>query len=99
MPGSGCASIGSPNTLRHSIHTQLRRIGVPKGQIDAASGHAEQGTGENYNHLDPRHDLKDFTAGVEQLFSELREYTTAHLRSHCGANVIDLGAIRAGKVA
>lgn len=91
--------VGSPNTIRHTIHSQLRRIGVPKGQIDAASGHAEEGTGENYNHLDARHDLKDFTAGVEQLFDELRAYTTAHLRSHCGPKIIDLGAARAARSA
>lgn len=88
------AGVGSSNTLRHSVHTQLRRIGVPKGQIDAAAGHAEQGTGENYNHFDAQHDLKDFVAGVEQLFDELKLYTTVHLRSHCGANVFDLAATK-----
>jgi integrase len=89
--------IGSPNTLRHSVHTQLKRIGVRKELIDAASGHAEQGTGENYNHFDALHDLKEFTAGVEQLFDELRHYTTVHIRSQDGPKVFDLSAVRAAK--
>ncbi len=91
--------IGHPNMMRHSVHTQLRRIGVPKGQLDAAEGHAEQGTGEHYNAWDAKQDLKDFVAGVEQLFDELRQYTTCHLRSQNGPKIIDLGAARAAKSA
>jgi hypothetical protein len=90
---------GSPNTLRHTIHTQLRRIGVPKAQIDAASGHAEQGTGENYSHFDALEDLRDFSRGVEQLFDELRRYTDCHVRTQREPNIIILGGRSASKVA
>jgi hypothetical protein len=88
-------ALGSPNTFRHTVHTQLRRIGVPRAQIDAASGHRDPGTGGHYDHLDAIHDLRDFTAGVEQLFAELALLTKVHLRSHCGPKVIDLAARRA----
>lgn len=93
------APIGSPNTFRHTVHTQLRRVGVPRGQIDAASGHMEPGTGRHYDHLDAKHDLKDFVAGVEQIFEELGQHTKVHLRTHCGPKVIDLAARRAGNAA
>ena len=89
--------VGSPNTFRHSVPTQLRRIGVSKAVIDTASGHAEQGTGENYNHFDAVHDLKELTAGVEALFDELKHYTTAHIRSQDGPKVMDLRAFRVRK--
>ena len=89
--------IGSPNTFRHSVHTQLRRIGVNKAVLEAAAGHAEQGTGENYNNWDAVHDLKELTAGVEALFDELRHYTTVHIRSQDGPKIIDLGAARAAR--
>jgi hypothetical protein len=79
--------LGTPNTLRHSIHTQLRRLGVPKPQIDAAAGHAEQGTGDRYSHFDALHDLKDFAAGIEALFEELTTLTKCHLRSHHGPKI------------
>jgi hypothetical protein len=82
--------VGSPNTIRHSIHTQLSRIGVPKGQIDAAAGHAEQGTGQHYNHFNAHHDLKDFVAGTEQLFDELQRFTKVHLRTQDGPKVFEL---------
>lgn len=46
--------IGSPNTLRHTIHTWHQRQGVPQAQIDAAAGHSsERGSGANYTHLRP----------------------------------------------
>lgn len=83
--------LGCPNTFRHSIHTQLRRVDVPKPQIDAAAGHAEQGTGENYTHWDAKADLQRLTAGIEEIFNDLAKYTKVHLRSHCGPKFIDLG--------
>ncbi|MGI4876685.1 MAG: hypothetical protein ACRYG4_04295 [Janthinobacterium lividum] len=86
--------VGSPNTIRHTIHTQLRRIGVPAGQIAAAAGHVEQGNGRHYDHLDAMTDLRDFVAGVEQLFDELRAYTGVHRRGFVAQNVFDFGAAR-----
>ena len=86
--------IGSPNNLRHTIHTQLRRVGVPKAQIDAAAGHAEQGTGETYSHWDAKSDLKDLTDGIERIFEDLAKLTKVHIRSHSGPTVVDLGRIR-----
>lgn len=83
-------ALGSPNTFRHTVHTQLRRVGVPKGQIDAASGHREPGTGGHYDHIDAKHDMKDLVAGIEQLFADLAQYTKVHLRSQCGPKVIHL---------
>ncbi len=88
-------SLGSPNTFRHTVHTQLRRVGVPKAQIEAAAGHRDPGTGGHYDHLDAIHDMKDFVEGVEQVFADLAQLTKVHLRSHCGPKVIDLAARRA----
>src|SRR3546814_2435511 len=57
--------LGSPNTLRHTLHTYLQTVGVPQAQIDAAAGHSsERGSGRNYTHLRPEY-LKDFTEAVE----------------------------------
>jgi integrase len=69
---------GTPNTLRHSIHTYLAARGVPKAQIDTAAGHStDAGTGDKYNHLRPDY-LKDFVAGVEEFWAEVDEFTDAH---------------------
>lgn len=91
--------VGSPNALRHTVHTQLLKLGVPDAQVDAAAGHVQQGTGRNYNHFNARRDFREFLEGVEQLFAELRHYTTVHLRSHCGPNVVDFAAKRAPNAA
>lgn len=67
--------IGTPNTLRHSIHTYLAARGVPKAQIDTAAGHAtDAGTGDRYNHLRPDY-LKDFIAGVEAFWEDVSSYS------------------------
>lgn len=89
--------LGSPNTFRHTVHTQLRRVGVPIAQIEAASGHRDPGTGGHYDHLDAKHDMKDLVIGIEQVFADLGQYTKVHLRSQCGPKVIDMGAARAAK--
>ncbi len=73
-------AIGSPNTLRHSIHTFLAARGVPKAQIDTAAGHAtDDGTGDRYNHLRPAY-LTDFIDGIEAFWSEVGRFTQVHLR-------------------
>lgn len=67
--------VGTPNTLRHSIHTFLAAHGVPKAQIDTAAGHAtDAGTGDRYNHLRPEY-LKDFIAGIEAFWAAVSEYS------------------------
>ena len=72
--------IGSPNTLRHTIHTWHQRRGVPQAQIDAAAGHStERGSGANYTHLRPEY-LKEFVASTEAFWSAVGEHTNVHLR-------------------
>ena len=80
---------GYPNALRHTIHTQLQRMGVPQAQIDAAAGHSSEiGSGRNYTHLRPGY-LKEFCEAVEEYWAEIDQYTRAH-RSHVGPKVFDL---------
>lgn len=82
--------IGSPNTLRHTISTELHTLGVPEAQIDAAAGHAGTGTNKkNYRHLRPGY-LKEFVEGVEAYWRKVGDHTTAHLRSQRDPNVISL---------
>jgi site-specific recombinase XerD len=81
--------LGSPNTLRHTIHTYCQRIGVPQAQIDAAAGHSgERGSGRNYTHLRPEY-LTDFIAGVERYWTEMDKLTQAH-RSLVGPKAFDI---------
>ena len=59
--------IGSPNTLRHTISTELHKRGTPDAQIDAAAGHAGTGTNKkNYRHLRPDY-LRELIAEVRLL--------------------------------
>ncbi|MFD1786955.1 tyrosine-type recombinase/integrase [Sphingomonas floccifaciens] len=89
--------IGSPNTLRHTVSTELHKRGVPEAQIDAAAGHAGVGTNKkNYRHLRPDY-LGEFIEGVEDYWLEIGQFTTAHLRYQRDTNVIDLAAKRAGR--
>jgi site-specific recombinase XerD len=85
--------IGSPNTLRHTIHTWHKRFGVPEAQIDAAAGHSEQGTGASYTHLRPEY-LREFTASTEAFWEAVGEFTDAHLRYHRDTNVVLLTGAR-----
>lgn len=72
--------VGTPNALRHSIHTYLASKGVPKAQIDTASGHAtDAGTGDKYNHLRPDY-MKELIAAVEQFWKEVDHFTDNHRR-------------------
>ena len=80
---------GSPNTLRHTLHTYLQTVGVPQAQIDTAAGHSnELGSGKNYTHLRPEY-LKEFIAAVEAYWTLIDEHTAGHrhpssvpIRSH-----------------
>jgi integrase len=85
--------IGTPNTLRHTIHTWHKRYGVPDAQIDAAAGHSEEGTGANYTHLRPEY-LREFIASTEAFWAAVGEHTDAHLRYQRDTNVAELASAR-----
>ena len=80
---------GSPNTLRHTLHTYLQTVGVPQAQIDTAAGHSnESGSGKNYTHLRPEY-LQEFIAAIEAYWTLMDKHTTGHrhpnlvpIRSH-----------------
>jgi integrase len=80
-PRPKLVGIGNPNTLRHTISTELHRLGVPEAQIDTAAGHSGTGTNKkNYRHLRPEY-LQEFIAGVEEYWRAMDEFTTAHRRT------------------
>lgn len=89
--------IGTPNTLRHTIHTYLQTVGVPQAQIDSAAGHnSEKGSGRNYTHLRPEY-LKEFIEAVESYWLEMRTHTLSHLRTQHGPKVANLAVAREKK--
>lgn len=78
--------LGSPNTLRHTIHTWHQRRGVPQAQIDAAAGHSsELGSGKNYTHLRPEY-LTEFVASTEAFWQAVGAHTKVHVRYRCDTN-------------
>lgn len=86
---------GSPNTLRHTIHTYLQTVGVPQAQIDAAAGHSEPGSGRNYTHLRPEY-LRQFIEAIESYWADMDKLTRSH-RSHVGPKIIHLNKGKATK--
>lgn len=86
--------VGTPNTLRHTIHTWHKRQGVPDAQIDAAAGHSEEGTGASYTHLRPEY-LREFIASTEAFWEAVGEFTDAHLRYQRDTAVVSLASTRA----
>lgn len=89
--------IGTPNTLRHTIITEMHRRGVPEGQIDAAAGHVGEGTGKrNYRHIRPDY-LAELVDAIEAYWSEMTRLTTVHLRSHNGPKVVSMASARASR--
>ena len=86
--------IGSPNTLRHSLHTYLQTMGVPQAQIDMAAGHSsEKGSGKNYTHLRPDY-LREFAAAIEAYWRDMDSLTQVHRRTQLGPKVIHLPTAR-----
>lgn len=82
-PRPKMAGLGSPNTLRHTIHTWHQRRGVPQAQINSAAGHSsERGSGANYTHLRPEY-LQEFIASTEAFWAAVGAHTKAHLRYQC----------------
>lgn len=87
---------GSPNTLRHTVHTQLQLRGVPQAQIDAAAGHnSEKGSGANYTHLRPDY-LREFVDAIEDFWTGVGRCTNVHLRYQRDTKIINLADARAG---
>ncbi|TDN81727.1 hypothetical protein EV664_107129 [Stakelama pacifica] len=82
-------AIGTPNTLRHTIHTWHKRRGVPDAQINAAAGHSEEGTGANYTHLRPEY-LQELIESTEAFWREVGRYTNAHLRYQRDTKVVSI---------
>lgn len=88
---------GTPNTLRHTVITEMHRRGVAEAQIEAASGHAGEGTNKrNYRHLRPDY-LAELVAAVEDYWREMTRFTTVHLRTQCGPTVVSFASARAGQ--
>jgi hypothetical protein len=98
-PAPQWRAIGSPNTLRHTLHTYLQSVGVPQAQIDMAAGHSsEKGSGRNYTHLRPEY-LRDFIEAVEAYWTQMDGLTQAHRRTQNGpkALVFPLKAVGVSK--
>ena len=75
------SGIGSPNTLRHTIITEMHRRGVAEAQIETASGHAGEGTNKrNYRHLRPD-DLAELIEAVESFWADIDAFTHVHRRT------------------
>lgn len=88
--------LGTPNTLRHTIITEMHKRGVPEAQIETAAGHLGTGTNKrNYRHLRPDY-LVQLIGAIEDYWEEMRHLTTVHLRSQCGPNLVSFAAARAG---
>ena len=82
-PRPRMVGIATPNTLRHTLNTELHARGVPEAQIETAAGHLGVGTNKrSYRHLRPDY-LGAFIAAVEDYWRELEQFTTVHLRSQC----------------
>lgn len=96
QPRPHLRGIGTPNTLRHTIITEMHSRGVDERQIDMAAGHAPIGTGKrNYMHLRPDF-LAQLVAAIEDFWSDMRHFTTVHVRSQHGPNVVSMAQIAAG---
>jgi integrase len=71
---------GTPNTLRHTIMTEMHKRGVPEAQIEMAAGHVGEGTNKrNYRHLRPDY-LAELMAAIEDYWAEVGKFTQAHAR-------------------
>jgi hypothetical protein len=68
--------------------------GVPEAQIEAAAGHIGEGTNKrNYRHLRPDY-LAELIDAIEDYWSEMKRYTTVHLRSQCGPKSVSVSVGR-----
>ena len=70
-------------TIRHAVLTYLENEGVPRGQIEAAAGHAPRGTtARHYLHYDPRNAPK-LEAALTKLFDEAWAASERWSADHC----------------
>lgn len=60
----------------------------PQGQIDAAAGHYEPGSGRNYSHLRPEY-LREFMGVTEAYWEQMDRLTKVHRRDYVPAIVVD----------
>ena len=66
--------------MRHTNISEIHAPGVPKAQINLASGHADEGANKhNYRHPRPEC-LHDLINGIESYFPRMDKHATAHLR-------------------
>lgn len=80
VPRQKMVGLGSPNTLRHTISTEMHKRGVPEAKIEAAAGHRGDSTNKrHYRHVRPEY-LGQFIEGVESLWDDVGKLTRAHLR-------------------
>lgn len=87
-------AIGNPNTLRHTISTELHTLGVPEAQIDTAAGHAGVGTNKrNYRHLRPDY-LQEFVIGVETYWQKVGKFTHAHVHPSVARKPMHIKAVK-----
>lgn len=85
-PRPKMVGLGSPNTLRHTIHTWHQRRGVLQAQIASAAGHSsERSSAVNYTHLRPEW-LQGFIASTEAFWAAVGAQSNAHLRYQCDTN-------------
>lgn len=86
---------GTPNTLRHTIISEMHARGVDERQIEMAAGHAPIGTNKrNYMHLRPDF-LAELIDAVEAYWDDMKRFTTVHLRTQCGPTVVSFTQARA----
>jgi hypothetical protein len=82
--------LGSPNTLWHTITTEMHRRGVPDAQIETAASHRGQGSNKrHYRHMRPEY-LTDFIDGVEALWADVGKLTSVH----CDTSAIPRRSVR-----
>jgi len=80
-PRPKLAGIGSPNTLRHTIITEMHKRGVAEAQIETAAGHVGEGTNKrNYRHLRPDY-LAELIDGIESFWRSIDRFTRVHRRT------------------
>src|SRR3546814_20474884 len=71
---------GTPNTLRHTIITEMHARGVAEAQIEEAAGHIGEGTNKrNYRHLRPDY-LGELISVISDYWRAMCRYTTVHDR-------------------
>jgi integrase len=86
---------GTPNTLRHTMITELHARGVPEAQIETAAGHRGEGTNKrNYRHLRPEY-LRELIDAVEGYWAEMDRLTTVHRRYQGGTKIVSIAGARA----